>query len=377
MSFVNKFLRQLKPYSLASHEAWTVSTEERKHLLKLDWNEATVSPSPKVKEHLIKLMEDGSFFNLYPVTSNPELLRLLSEYVHLPEENIQYFGSSDSLHEYIVKLYISVGDPVFLLGPTYDNFRLAAEVGGGNVSFYTLDESFDFQAEAFCRKVRDMEPSLVYICNPNNPTGTVHSVSFVRHLLETFPETLFVIDEAYVEFDGASAKELVPSFENLLITRTLSKAFALANFRFGYLLASRKNIEYISRIRNPKNIPTFTQEAAIGALSDIPYMERYVEEVREAKCVFVDRMEKHSGQVICKTGGGNFLLMKFNTPEMKAKCVQVLHNHQIYVRSLSQTTYLRDYFIRLTVGTCSQMERVANVLDDFFGEQGDGTNCFA
>ena len=89
---------------------------------------------------------------------------------------------------------------------------------------------------------------------------------------------MFLVDEAYYEFSKETCANLVQKYENIVISRTLSKAFALANFRFGYLLASESNIKSISNIRNPKNITTFAQVAATAALSDIPYMENYVNE---------------------------------------------------------------------------------------------------
>jgi histidinol-phosphate aminotransferase len=108
MSFINKFLRNLAPYKVASHKVWEVAGEERKAMLKLDWNEATVAPSPKVKKRLIELLGDEDFFFLYPSTRNEDLLMALSTYTGIPKDNIQYFGSSDSLQEYLVRTYVTV-----------------------------------------------------------------------------------------------------------------------------------------------------------------------------------------------------------------------------------------------------------------------------
>lgn len=86
MKFPNKYLRNLKPYKLASHKIWQVTPAERDHVLKLDWNEATIPPTPLVKKYLMQLLDEPSFFNLYPTTLNEELLKLLSDYVGLPQE---------------------------------------------------------------------------------------------------------------------------------------------------------------------------------------------------------------------------------------------------------------------------------------------------
>ena len=371
MSYINKYLRNFKPYKLASHKIWTVKPEERERILKLDWNEATVPPSPHVGERLKNLVANGNFYNLYPSTYNQEIASLLAEYTQMPQENIQYFASSDSLHEYIAKLYITVSDPILLLGPTYDNFRLTAEVCGARIYYHTIDKNFEFDKAAFKEDIRRIEPSLVYICNPNNPTGTQHTAGYIRELLNEFSQTLFLIDEAYEEFTGISVKDEVLTHENLLISRTMSKAFALANFRFGYLIASKKNIAYISSIRNPKNITTFAQEAAIGALEDVAYMKEYVAEVLRAKELFIREMNKLSDFLECIYGGGNFVLLVLNGAEHKQALIQWLADQNIYVRDVEQTKYLTENCIRVTIGTREQMERVADSISDFFGEKKD------
>lgn len=373
MSFINKYLRNFIPYKVASHKVWTVKAEERKNILKLDWNEATIAPSPLVGERLKKLVDGEQFYNLYPATLNEELLQLLADYIELPVGNIQYFASSDSLHEYIAKLYITVGDPVLLLGPTYDNFRLTAEVCGADIYYYNLDDSFRFDADSFIQRIDEVEPSLVYICNPNNPTGTQHEVGFIQKLLERYPQILFLIDEAYAEFSGISCKELVLRYENILISRTMSKAFALANFRFGYLIASEKNIEYISSIRNPKNITTFTQEAVIGSLRDIPYMRNYVKEVNKAKKQFIASLEQYQ-EVKCVYGGGNFVLLCFKDDKYKPRLVAYLAERNVFVRNVAQTEYLKRYCVRITIGTCEQMVRVSAMIDQFFEKMAMGEN---
>ena len=149
MKFPNKYLRNLKPYKLASHKVWAVTPNERQQILKLDWNEATIPPTPLVKERIEALLQEPSFFNLYPTTYNDELLSLLAQYVGVPKENVQYFGSSDVLHEYICKAFISVGDPVMILGPSYDNFRLTCQANGAEVFWSNYEDDFTFDNQRF------------------------------------------------------------------------------------------------------------------------------------------------------------------------------------------------------------------------------------
>lgn len=371
MSFINKYLRNFIPYNVASHKVWSVSHDERNEILKLDWNEATIEPSPMVKKRISRIAEEGDFYNLYPMTYNAELLKLLSKYAGVPEKNVQYFASSDSLHEYIAKLFITVGDPILLLGPTYDNFRLTAEVCGGNIFYYYLDDEFKFDKDAFIQRIKDINPSIVYICNPNNPTGTRMDLDFINYLITEFNEVLFLLDEAYIEFSGGSAKDLAITHENLLISRTMSKAFALANFRFGYLIAHEKNIGYISSIRNPKNIATFAQEAAIGVLSDIDYMKRYVAEVNKAKEFFVNELSRFDW-IKKFPSDGNFVLLECSAPSVKLGLIKFLEENNIFVRNISQTEHIKDYCIRITIGTTEQMKRVIVAFESFDMEKNNG-----
>ena len=368
MSYINKYLRNFKPYKVASHKVWQVDPNERKDILKLDWNEATVQPSPKVKERLINLMETD-FLNLYPATYNEELHNLLAEYAELPKENVQYFASSDSLHEYISKMYITVGDPALVLWPSYDNFRLTAQVAGAHVMFFELNKDFSFDSEAFEDKIERKNPSLVYICNPNNPTGLILGKHYIKHLLDKFPGTMFLIDEAYIEFAAEkTCKDLVLEYDNLLVSRTMSKAFGLANVRFGYLLASTENIQYISSIRNPKNITTFAQEAVIGALSDVDHMRNYVAKVNDAKKTFINDINKNCGSRFhAFDSNANFVMIRCEDLLTKSEILNYLERNNVFVRNISQSELVKDC-IRVTVGDSIQMQKVYGLFKLYLDE---------
>lgn len=368
MKFPNKYLRNVKPYRLASHKIWNVNSKERKIILKLDWNESTIPPTPLVAERLMSLMKEPSFFNLYPSTLNKDLLGLLANYVQLSEDNIQYFNSSDSLHEYICKVFISVGDPVLILGPSYDNFRLTCQANGATVHWSNYNEDFSFDSDRFEADIERLEPAVVYICNPNNPTGNIHSSQYIESLLIAFPDTLFLIDEAYYEFSGISAKDLVLKYDNILISRTMSKSFGLANFRIGYLIASKDNISFISKIRNPKNLTTFAQEAAQAALTDTNYMWNYVNEVNIAKEYFVNELKCRFNEALRPIpSGGNFIMIECKTYQLKTNLIDFLAANNIFVRDCTQGTLVRNCF-RITIGTLEQMKIVLNVIASYYGE---------
>ena len=362
MRFINKYLRNLSPYKVASHKIWEVPSEERKEMLKLDWNEATVPPSPLVNERLKKIVNEQEIYYLYPSTHNGELLSLLSSYTSLPEENIQYFASSDSLHEYLVRMFVGVGDPILILGPTYDNFRLTCESQGAQIYYFDYSSNFELDKDAFKNRINEVTPSLVYICNPNNPSGNILDKEYLLDLIASFPDTIFLIDEAYFEFYGETMSNYVLMHPNLFVTRTFSKAFALANFRAGYLIASAENISQISKIRNPKNFTTFTQEAVIAVLSDVKYMKNYVKEVLSARDYFNENLIKSTIVKQIYPSQGNFLLIEFKDFDVKMSVYNSLRDNNIFVRNLMHSKLLMNT-LRITIGTKDQMSRVLKVIE--------------
>jgi histidinol-phosphate aminotransferase len=365
MRYVNKFLRNLSPYKVASHKIWDVTANERKKILKLDWNEATVGPTPLVQEGLANLINQTPDYNLYPSTYNEELHELFAGYAGVPIENLQYFASSDVLHEYIARVFISVGDPVLILGPTYDNFRLTCEAQGGKVHYSEYSNVFSLSEEGFEEDIHRTNPSLVYICNPNNPTGNLISLEYIERLLENYTETLFLIDEAYFEFTDVTARDLIYKYENLLISRTMSKAFALASFRIGYLLSCAENVVTISKVRNPKNFTTFAQVAAMAALKDIQYMKNYVNEVYLAKLQFLNFIKSMDPFLQFFNSYGNFLLIRVSDQKDKKGLISYLETNNIFVRDFSHSRSLLDCF-RITIGTRDQMTIVENFIRQYF-----------
>ncbi len=363
MAAVNSIIENIRPYRVASHKVWMVSPEERSKVLKLDWNESTVGPAPEVREALKALMEEDDFFHLYPSTYNEELMFALCAYTGMTQENIQYFGSSDSLHEYICRAYLEKGDKVLVLWPSYDNFRVTAESTGAVLSYSEMSSDFVCDFGKLFTDLRAVQPKLAYICNPNNPTGTLLSPRDIEELLKAFPDTIFLIDEAYEEFSASSVMAFVNSYENLLVTRTLSKAFGLANLRFGYLVASESNIEAVSRIRNPKNITTFTQVAATEALRHQDHMWAYVEEVKAARSFFIEALngQPYADRYEAFPSEGNFVLIRCRDAMVKAATLQFLEQNNIFIRNVSQAESLANC-VRITIGTREQMQRVLDVL---------------
>lgn len=347
--FFNKYVKKLKPYKVTSHKAWEAAGDS---ILKLDWNESTIPPTPKVKKELTNYIENG-LMNWYPDVDNQKLRSLLSMYSDVNTDQVEYFASSDALHEYIIRAFINPDDVITLISPTYDNFRAAAESIGATIDYFQLDpeNDFSFSFARFKDHVENVIPKIVYLCNPNNPTGTTYSVELLEQLVHRFNDVLFIIDEAYYEFVGITAAQLATSYENVVICRTFSKAFGLASFRIGYAISSEHNIVGLRKIRNPKNISSYSQLAAIAALSDIRYMQNYVDEVLKSKEFLKQELKELDIPIIC-SDGGNFLLVTFG--EQQFYILTELEKTNIFLRNYGHVPGMAKY-TRITVGTHEQM----------------------
>ena len=175
------------------------------------------------------------------------------------------------------------------------------------------------------------------------------------------------MDEAYWEFSGITVKELTRDYQNLLICRTFSKAFGLANFRIGYLISNPYNVSLINKIRNPKNISTFAQEAAIAALDDLDYMWEYVKEVKLARERVVSELRDiNIGKAY--DSQGNFVIVKFASSELKERVYGLLKSKGIYIRELTQRPSVLNC-LRISVGTRKQMTGVLEVLRTMDSEE--------
>lgn len=355
--FFNNFINNLKSYTVSSHKAWQV--EDKSKVLKLDWNESTISPTPKVKKALIEFANNG-LMNWYPDVDNTKLRNSLSKYSNVNSANLEYFASSDALHEYIIRAFVNPNDNITMIAPTYDNFRAAAESIGAKVDYFWLNESagFTFDFNSFEKHVEKSRPKIVYLCNPNNPTGTTYSLEFLTILIKRFNDVLFIIDEAYYEFVDISVASIASDFENVIVCRTFSKAFGLASFRIGYAIASIHNMSGLRKLRNSKNISSYAQLAAEAALEDISYMKKYVSDVLRSKLIFIDNL-KSEGIKYIGSDGGNFVLIEFG--DKQSKVTATLEANNIFVRNYGHVNGMAKY-TRITVGTENQMEHVFNVI---------------
>ena len=345
-------VQSLKPYVNGSHSRYLIQNHRK--ILKLDSNEATISPSPKVLAALVQYLQEGPL-NWYPDIDSSELCDHLSVYTRLPSTFILTFNGSDHALETVARAFLSRGDEVIFFAPTYDHFRVYAEsceavlVAAPETNGLTLLERLEQSVTS--------QTKMVYLVNPNNPTGELITRREIESAVSQFDQVLFVVDEAYFEFCSVTVADLVLEHKNIIVTRSFSKAFGLAGLRCGYLLAQPVLCNAVSKIRVGKNINALAQVAATAALQDLEHMRRYVEEVRDVRDWIVKKFSECN--ITTRITPANFILVKIAEP---AKVLAFLESHNIYIRDRSAIPQLKG-FLRLTIGDKLSMKRFWKVFE--------------
>jgi len=355
--------KKITPYRVVQPDAWRAKDFSK--VLKLDWNEATIPPAPGVFSAISEELLNGNL-NWYPNIKNDILYSKISFYTKIEEDYIEIFAGSDSLHEVITKSLVQEGDIISIVSPTYDNFRSTVELSGAFIDHFYLDDLFFLDFDKLSKRLYEIKPKILYIVNPNNPTGNAHDFIRLSDLINKHSDVIFVIDEAYYEFYGYTFSNLVKTHDNLIICRTFSKAFALASFRIGYTIASLKLIDSLRIHKNTKSVPQLAQVAAVAALNNLTYTDKYVKDVSEAKYIFMAQLINYDF-IKYFPSDSNFILLKCLTKEIKIDLLNYFSKREIYVRDFIHLAGM-DNFFRITIGRTCDMKQVIEAIKNFANE---------
>jgi len=336
-SYLSDRLKSVTPYKVSSHKAWEDLSLD---LLKADWNESDEFFWPK---DFFNLNQIDLKLNWYPNLHNSKITQILGKYVNLNSENIYYSNSSDVVQENILKVFIDNDDKVLILTPTYDNFRFSSEVFGAKTFSHKWED-----LDSLKKHIELIKPKIQYICNPNNPTGDIMTLNQIEYLINKYRETIFIIDEAYWEFSSTiSAASLVTENENIIVTRTLSKAFGLAGLRFGYCCASKSIIDDLYNYSSPKQVQTLTQIIIQKAFSNIDYMHENIKKIKTNYLIILDELIKHKFTSSSTEQNTNFILFKKNGFTSK-EIQHFFELNNISIRSLNHIDELKDH-VRISI----------------------------
>ncbi len=324
-----------------------------KNVIKLASNENPLGPS-KLAAKAARASIAG--VNLYPEGSAYKLRNVLAEQLKVKPENLIFGNGSNELLNLIALAFVETGDEVIYSALSFVAYPIAVE-GAGGTTVLIPHKQFRHDMEGFTKGL-SLKTKLVFLCNPNNPTGAIITKKEVEAFLTKVPaNVLVVLDEAYFEFVGDAeypdGLTYIEKYPNVIVLRTFSKIYGLAGLRIGYGVAHQDIIEIVERVRPPFNTSIPAQAAALAALGDKAHLKKTVKTNNEGKKFLYAGFEK-LGIKYVKTQG-NFIFVEFKT---NGKGVfEALLKRGVIIRPMY------DNFGRITVGTMKENKKLIKALE--------------
>jgi histidinol-phosphate aminotransferase len=296
-----------------------------KKFLRMDISESRFPPSPKVIEAIRSV---AGRVNEYPDPSSWILRKALAKYNNVDSDNIIVGNGSDEIIDLISRAFLGKGDKIITFIPTFSQYEWSAEILGAHaVKIPSLsDRKYVIRPEKAVDKISPTT-KIIWICNPNNPTGNIISQDCINQILDSVRRSVIVaVDECYFEFSGQTSLNLLDEYENLIIVRSLSKTFCLAGLRVGYAISDTEIIKNVWKVKQPFNVNLIAQTAAIAALKDIKYYKDvWLKLAMERKYVIEKLREIERVEILPSTT--NFLLLDIskctkNPKKIYAKLIQ-------------------------------------------------------
>jgi len=321
--------------------------EGRRSLLRLDFNESTIGPSPRVVEAIRGLPPEA--YGTYPEYAG--LNDAFATTLGAPVSHVEAFNGVDAAIRAIFDAYGEKGSTFLTTVPTFGYYEPCAQQQGMVFDEVPYADDLQYPLAAITRKL-ETRPRLFFICNPNNPTGTLLAPETVVALARSAPHTLVVVDELYVAFTGQSVVPLALELPNVVALHSLSKAAGIAALRLGFAVGHPTIVERLRRVTGPYDINMFAVVAGLAALADADHMRRYVGEGLAARSWTMDELRRlgvrHAGE------GGNYILVW--PPGDCEVAVKALRGQGILVRSMAGKAVIDGSF-RLSIGTLEHMRR--------------------
>ncbi len=319
--------------------------------VKLDQNESPWDWPPHLKQKILERVA-ACEWNRYPDPMASSINDLLADYLGVKAENIMTSPGSNHLIGLILEaLGRRLKGKVVITRPSFALFEAHAQYAGIRYETWDLGENFQYDP----KRLPDLPPgSFVIFASPNNPTGNSLPKNVFKELLKAHPQTLFLADEAYYEFDDDPYTDLLSEHANLLILRTLSKTMGAAGIRLGYALGSPDLISNLSKLRLPYLLNHFTVEAAKVIFTDpemMVFMRRNIENAKKERDRVFTLLQNKSRQLHIEVinSKANFLLLRFSQQEVCEEVYRGLVQKGILVRNVSGGPGLRAC-LRVSIG---------------------------
>ncbi len=358
-TLVPEYIQRIDPYIPSKPDDVLCKIFGCKHIYRLNNNENALGPSPGAIAAITAI--DPVQAAVYPSGDAYHLRQKLAERYGLSADSFLVGNGANEVIAFVIKAFCQTGDNIITTDKTFAVYEWVADFSGYQARLTSLKADQSFDDEAMLAAI-DNQTKILFICNPNNPTGTYWNETRLRHFLDRVGgRQIVVLDEAYGEFveaaDFPNGMELLREYPNLIVFRTFSKIFGLAALRIGFLAGQEAVVNAIRRVCVVYSVNSVAQQAAMGALTDAEWqIERTRRMVREARLFLAQELDKM--QLFHTMGEGNYMMIRL--PMSDTLAYRRLMGHGIMVRSM--TGFRSPNHIRVTMDTLPVMEKFISAL---------------
>lgn len=339
-SIFSEMAKKITPYQWATG----VSSD----VLRFDTN--TLSSPPPSVISLIRDLKKNCPVNEYNDPSYKKLKKLIAKYEGVVTEMITITNSGDEALDVIAKAFLNPGDFFVIQPPTYEIFKSQCEINNGiALNVPLLPEDFAIDLKNLLKTIRENPAKITFICNPNNPTGTVTSSDIIATVAKN-TKGVVVVDEAYREFYGISSVPLIAKYPNIVVLRSFSKFGAMAGARVGYLIANKKISQVFDAIRFPLGVSMFSAKLAELLLrKDLGWIKKQVAIINRERTLLTKNIVELGFKVY--PSQSNFILVNFGG--RASEIADKLKQKKVLIRDRSKKNYLQGC-ARITVRSPEQ-----------------------
>ena len=316
--------------------------------VKLDANEG----NKDLFKDLIKDIGDDFYLNLYPDDNYTQLKEAIVNYIGCKIENISVGNGSSELLDLCVKTFVDTNELILSLDPTFSMYSIYAKIV--NSRYIGAGEGNDFiiNVDDVIKSIKENNPKLTIICNPNNPTGTTIKRDDVLRIVKS-TDNVVIVDEAYMEFSNESVVDEIENYDNLIVVKTMSKAFSMAGIRTGYLIANEELVKTIEKVRPPYNLNSISALLATKALKQKDKMLSYVENLKVEREKIYEKLIDMG--VKAYKSGANFVFFSSKVDNLAEKLI----DNDVLIRKFGGKL---DNYYRVTVGSKEENEAFLNAM---------------
>ncbi len=327
--------------------------------IKLNTNESPFPPSQKAQAFACAAAKE---LNLYPDPTCSALVKSFAQVSGIAEDQVIFGNGSDEILFYAFSAFCDDAHPALFADITYGFYEVFANLCNVPYQKVPLKEDFTIDTDDYCGK-----GCTVFIANPNAPTGIALKKSEIEKILQSNPDSVVVIDEAYVDFGGDSCMDLIDKYDNLLVVQTFSKSRSMAGARLGMGMANSRLIADLCTVKystNPYNINKMTMSAGIGVLADEAYTRENCRVIMENRAWTAKELAKLG--FVCLDSQTNFIFARH--PQISGQVIyEKLKAKNILVRHFTQARIAP--FNRITIGEKWQMEALIAATAEILEEQ--------